>query len=114
MRNKFIAAATATALTLSAAPAVQAQPVNAVQPADSAIGRGIENAFDPEKASSMKEDSFKGFLDMVFNPYRLMFSGDTELSAQGVTQNIINYVIIAAGVTVIGQIIQIVMSNLPR
>lgn len=43
-----------------------------------------------------------------------MSSDNKELSSQGVTQAIINYVIIAAAVTVIGQIIQLIMSNLSR
>ena len=62
----------------------------------------------------MKEKSVKGFFDMAVNPYRLMSSDNKELSSQGVTQAIINYVIIAAAVTVIGQIIQLIMSNLSR
>ena len=114
MRTKMIAVATAATLALSAAPAVHAQPAKNTKGADTAIGRGIENAFDPEKASSMKEDSAKGFFDMVVKPYRLMSSDNTEQSSQGVTQAIINYVILAVGVTVIGQIIQLIMSKLPR
>lgn len=114
MRKTWIAVATSAALLLPAAPAAHAAPTDTGKANDNAISRGIENAFDPDKASSMKEDSFKGFLDMAVNPYRLMFSGDLEQSSQGVTQTIINYVIIAAAVTVVGQIIQLVMSNLPR
>ncbi len=114
MRKKMIAVATAAALTLSAAPAVHAETATNSKGADTAIGRGIENAFDPDKASSMKEKSVKGFFDMAVNPYRLMSSDNKELSSQGVTQAIINYVIIAVAVTVIGQIIQLIMSNLSR
>ena len=62
----------------------------------------------------MEEDSFSGFMKMMFKPYELMFSGNLEQSSQGVTQAIINYLIIAAGVTIIGQAIQIVMANMPR
>ena len=53
-------------------------------------------------------------MNMLFEPYEQMSSGDLEMSSQGVARVIINYVIIAAGVTLIGQAIQIAMANMPR
>lgn len=118
MRKKIASSALATALAFTAVPAVS--PAATVQAAESATGtntpveRGIENAFDPSIASSMEEDSFKGFMDMLFRPYKLMFSGDAKLSSQGFTQAILNWAIITASVTIIGQAVQIVMANMPR
>lgn len=119
MRKKIASSVVAASLALAAVPAVS--PATAtVQAAETetgsstAVSRGIENAFDPSVASSMEEDSFKGFMQMLFNPYKLMFSGDAEQSSQGVTQAIINWAIITLGVAVIGQAVQIVMSNLSR
>lgn len=125
MRKKIATSALALSLAFAAVPAVSPATVTAATaPVDftaadanetsEAINRGIENAFDPDKASSMEEESFSGFMKMMFKPYKLMFSGDLEQSSQGVTQAIINYLIIAAGVTIIGQAIQIVMANMPR
>lgn len=118
MRKKIASSVLAASLAFAAVPAVS--PIATVQAAEaeaganSAVGRGIENAFKPDVASSMKEDSFKGFMQMLFNSYKLMFSGDTEQSSQGLTQVLINWAIITVGVTIIGQAVQMVMSNLPR
>lgn len=122
MRKKIASSIIAASLAVAAVPAVSPTvPVAAAAPADNAseaseaINNGIEKAFDPDVASSIPEGSgFKGFMEMVFKPYKLMFSGDLEQSSQGVTQTIINYVIIAAGVTIIGQAIQFAMANMPR
>ncbi len=121
MRKKIASSVIVASLAVAAVPAVSpAVPVAAAAPADNAseaseaINRGIEKAFDPNESSSLKEDSFKGFMQMLFEPYQQMFSGDLETSSQGVTRTIINYVIIAAGVTLIGQAIQIAMANMPR
>lgn len=119
MRKKIASSALAAALAFTAVPAISPAPatVQAAEAdagANTAVGRGIENAFDPSIASSMEEDSFKGFMGMLFKPYKLMFSGNAEQSSQGVTQAIINWAIITLGVAVIGQAVQIVMSNLPR
>lgn len=130
MRKKIASSIIAATLAVTAVPAVS--PVEAAaattdqltananaaagnaSEASEAINRGIEKAFDPNESSSLKEDSFKGFMQMLFEPYQQMFSGDLETSSQGVTRTIINYVIIAAGVTIIGQAIQIAMANMPR
>ena len=121
MRKKIASSVLAASLALTTVPAIAPAPATAqtaqgeAQLPDTAVGRGIENAFDPKVASSMKEDSFKGFLEMAFRPYSLLFKGEnTEQRVQGATQLVINYAIIAAVVTVLGQAVQIVMSNLPR
>lgn len=107
MRKTLVAATTAAALSLgalSAAPTVAAQD----QVEGSAVTNGIAQAFDPEVASS------GSFTDVVFGQYADMSSGNIEQSSRGVTRAIINYFIIFAGITVIGQIIQLIMKNLPR
>lgn len=125
MRKKLIAAATAIALTV---PAVQAPHAQAQTEGSSAeqnfkdIGQGIENAFDPESSSDM--DTPKGFFGKLIEPYKLGSSEafkphngssmNLEASSQGITQAIINYLIIAVGVTLVGQIIQLAMSNLKK
>lgn len=77
--------------------------------------RGIERAFDPNEFSSIDEgDTFKDVMQKLFQPTKDMFSGDVETSSKGFTQSLINYAIIAAAVTVVGQVIQLVMANLPR
>lgn len=119
MRKKFASSVLAASLAFAAVPAVSpiaatVQAAEAEAGANTDVGRGIENAFNLDVASSMQEDSFKGFMEMVFKPYKLMFSGNAELSSQGFTQVLINWAIITVSVTIIGQAVQMVMSNLPR
>ena len=119
MRKKIASSIVAVSLAVAATPVVAPAPATA-QTARSnanseAISRGIEKAFDPKESSSLpKNAGFKEYMQLLFTPYKQAFSGDLETSSQGVTRAIINYVIIAAGVTVVGQIIQLAMANMPR
>lgn len=124
MRKKIASSIIAASLTIAAVPAIAPATATAqtnfaagdrAKADTGAVGRGIEKAFDPNESSSIPEGSgFKGFMKMIFEPYKQMFNSNLETSSQGVTRTIINYVIIAAGVTVIGQAIQMVMANMPR
>lgn len=118
MRRKIASTMLAASLTFAAvtaaSPAATVQATEAETGATTPIGLGLADAFNPDVASSAEEDSFKGFMDMLFKPYKLMFSGDAELSSQGFTQAILNWAIITASVTIIGQAVQIVMANMPR
>lgn len=121
MRTKILTAtvAAATALSLSVAPATTAAAnaqTRVTTGTDAAINQGIKNAFDPDIASSVDPSKGKaeGLLEMAFRPYSLLSSDSPELSAQGATQIIINYAIIATGAAIVGQIFQLIMKNLPR
>jgi len=129
MRKKIASSIIAASLTIAAVPAIAPATATAqtnlaatagaagdrAKANSDAVGRGIEKAFDPKESSSVPEGSgFKGFMKMLFEPYKQMFDSNLETSSQGVTRTIINYVIIAAGVTVIGQAIQMVMANMPQ
>lgn len=118
MRKKIASSILAASLAVSVLPATSptaAAQTRATSDTGAAIERGIERAFDPNEFSSIDEgDTFTDVMKKLFLPYKDMFSGDVETSSKGFTQNIINYAIIAASVTVIGQAIQLVMANLPR
>lgn len=119
MRKKILTLATAAAVALSVTPAVaDAQQPNTanVNETTEQINQGIKNAFNPDVASSYpKEEGAKGFFEMAFRPYKNFFKPDNlEQSSQGAAGIIINWLIIAGTVTVVGQIIQLIMANLPR
>lgn len=111
--TKAVSVATAAALTLGAFPAV-ADAQSKLDQSSDAVNRGIENALDPDKWVLQENSSTKDFFKNGLEPFGDMSSMDTATSSEGLTRAIINYAIIAAGITIIGQIIQLVMANLPR
>ena len=111
--TKAVSVATVAALTLGAFPAV-ADAQDKIGKISEEITTGIERGIDPEKSVLQENSSTKDFFKNGLEPFGDMSSMDTATSSQGVTRTIINYVIIAAGITIIGQIIQLVMANMPR
>ncbi|GAB3075937.1 hypothetical protein [Corynebacterium aquatimens] len=118
MRTKIIAVATAAAVTFSAVPAITpaalaAEPANQTSSSEQ-VKNGLDRAFSKE-AWTPKEEGAKGFFEWAFEPYKLIFNPDNdrgrvEQSAEGSSRNVINYIVIAAIITVVGQIIQLAMA----
>lgn len=111
--TKAVSVATAAALTLGAFPAA-AGASQKIEQSSKAVGKGIEEAFDTDNSSLGDNPSAEDVFGMAIQPFKDMSSDDTATSSKGFTQAIINYAIIAAGITIIGQIIQLVMANMPR
>lgn len=120
MRKKIASSIIAASLAVAAAPA---GPPAVAASQSSAGGSSVDG--NPQGSSGSSEGAngssdeaegsgFKGFMNMLFEPYEQMSSDNLATSSMGAARAIINYVIIAAGVTLIGQAIQIAMSNMPR
>lgn len=119
MRKKMIAVATASALTLGGLTVAPNEALAQTQSGSSTdFGKGVEKAFDPDNWKIEEGTTFKGFMKQVFLPYKMMFEGmgDNNIakSSEGATRAVIQYGIIFAIVTVVGQVIQLVMSNVVR
>lgn len=125
MRKKIASSIIAASLAVAAAPA--GPPAVAASPSSiggsSIGGSSVDGSSQGSSGSSegaigssdeAEGSGFKGFMNMLFEPYEQMSSDNLATSSMGAARAIINYVIIAAGVTLIGQAIQIAMSNMPR
>ncbi|MDK8624904.1 hypothetical protein [Corynebacterium appendicis] len=112
MRKKIASSIIAASLAVAAAPA--GPP--AVAASLSSVGGSSQGSSGSSEGSTdgAEGSSFKGFMNMLFEPYEKMSSGNLAASSMGAARAIINYVIIAAGVTLIGQAIQIAMANMQR
>ncbi|SIS40896.1 hypothetical protein SAMN05444817_102122 [Corynebacterium appendicis CIP 107643] len=120
MRKKIASSIIAASLAVAAAPAgppAVAAPLSSVR-GSSVDGNPQGSSGSSEGANGSSDEAegtgFKGFMNMLFEPYEQMSSDNLATSSMGAARAIINYVIIAAGVTLIGQAIQIAMSNMPR
>ena len=120
MRKKIASSIIAASLAVAAVPAgppAVAAPLSSVG-GSFGDGSSQDSSGSSESAIGSSDEvegsSFKGFMNMLFEPYELMSSDNLATSSEGAARAIINYVIIAAGVTLIGQAIQIAMSNMPR
>lgn len=115
MRKKMIAVATASALTLGGLTVAPNEAYAQTQSGSSTeFGKGVEKAFKPETWKIEEGTTFKEFMQQLFSPYKMMFSGDIETSSEGATRAVIQYGIVFAIVTVVGQVIQLIMSSVRR
>ena len=120
MRKKIASSIIVASLAVAVAPAgppAVAAPLSSVR-GSSVDGNSQGSSGSSESAIGSSDEvegsSFKGFMNMLFEPYEQMSSDNLATSSMGAARAIINYVIIAAGVTLIGQAIQIAMANMPR
>ena len=115
MRKKIASSIIAASLAVAAAPAGPPAVATPLSSVDSSSQGSSDSSEGANGSSDEAEGSgFKGFMNMLFEPYEQMSSDNLATSSMGAARAIINYVIIAAGVTLIGQAIQIAMSNMPR